>query len=674
MGDRDGKARVLALWLGACAAAGAAGASGLGDEAALFAEIPSVQSVSKYDQKVTEAPASVSVVTAAEIERYGYRTLAEVLRSLRGFYTSYDRNYVYAGVRGYGIPGDYNSRLLLLVDGIRVNDAVYDSAFFDTTFPVDLDLIERVEFVRGPGSSVYGTSALLGVVNVITKRGRDYGGLEVSGQTGSFSTYGARATGGARLASGLELLASGTLYRSDGDDDLYYPEFDDPSTNGGHAEDSDEDKAYQLFAKASLGDFTLEAFYSERDKEIPTAPWGTRFDDDGTQATDGEMRWDLKYDRVLGDLSRIAARATHGTYWYDGTYVYDAEDPADPPDRNEDDTDGRWWGAEAQYVRTWFESHTVIVGTEARWNQDQDQKNWWQGDAEPALDSDEDSWILALFAQDEWRIRENVRLVLGVRYDHYSTFGSTVNPRLALVYSPFAATTLKLLYGTAFRAPSAYELHYDDGGATQKAPDDLDPETIRTWEAVWEQALGEHWRASLSGFYFQLDDLIALGEDPNDLNADGDPLLAFGNRPEGVESRGVEAELEGRWANGLEGRVSYTYEEAEDEGTGSRPPNSPRHLAKLNLTAPLFTDLLLGGIEVQYTGERKTPKPDERVDGFWLANLTLFHSGWIEGLEVSASVYNLFDEEYDDPGSAEHEQAGIEQDGRTWRVKASYLF
>lgn len=153
---------------------------GFGAEELLFEEVPSVFGASKYEQKVTEAPARISVVTADEIRRFGYRTFSEILGSLPGFSTSNDRNYSYTGVRGFGIPGDYDTRLLQLVDGHRINDNLYGSLFSDHSFPVDLHMIDRIEVIRGPSSSLYGSGAFFAVVNVITKKGRDFGGLEVS--------------------------------------------------------------------------------------------------------------------------------------------------------------------------------------------------------------------------------------------------------------------------------------------------------------------------------------------------------------------------------------------------------------------------------------------------------------------------------------------------------------
>ncbi|MEE8399281.1 MAG: Plug domain-containing protein, partial [Desulfobacterales bacterium] len=110
----------------------------------------SIYTASKYKQKISEAPASVTVVTRSEIIKYGYRTLADILGSVNGFYTTYDRGYHYLGVRGFSRPGDFNTRLLLLINGHRMNENIFDASFIGTEFLLDVDLIERVEIVRGP--------------------------------------------------------------------------------------------------------------------------------------------------------------------------------------------------------------------------------------------------------------------------------------------------------------------------------------------------------------------------------------------------------------------------------------------------------------------------------------------------------------------------------------------
>jgi len=188
-------------------------------EELLKMEIPTVEAASKYKQKITEAPASVTIIGADEVKKYGYRTLADILRSAPGLYVSYDRNYSFLGVRGFSL-GDYNNRVLLLIDGHRLNNSLSDSAFIGSEFPLDVDLIERVEIIRGPGSSLYGNNAFFGVINVITRKGRDMAGngAEVSGEIASFDTYKGRVSYGNRFTNGLELLLSGTIYDSEGHD------------------------------------------------------------------------------------------------------------------------------------------------------------------------------------------------------------------------------------------------------------------------------------------------------------------------------------------------------------------------------------------------------------------------------------------------------------------------
>ena len=233
-------------------------------------EVETVFGASKYIQKVTQAPASVTIITSEEIRKYAYRTLADALRTVRGLYATYDRNYSYLGVRGFNRPGDYNARILLLVDGHRANDNIYDQAALGTEFPLDVDLIDRIEVIRGPSSSIYGTNAFFAVVNVITRRGRNLQGAEASAELASFGTLKGRISYGAEMKNGLEVLLSGTVYDSHGHDRLYFRDFDSPATHNGIAENVDDDQSQQLFLNLSYRDFAVRGVYGSREKGIPT--------------------------------------------------------------------------------------------------------------------------------------------------------------------------------------------------------------------------------------------------------------------------------------------------------------------------------------------------------------------------------------------------------------------
>ena len=285
-------------------------------------DIDSVFGASGYKQKVTEAPASITIVTADEIRRYGYQTLADILRNVPGFYVTYDRNYSYLGERGFGRPGDYNSRFLLLVDGHRTNDNIFDDALIGTEFPLDIDLIDRVEVIRGPNSSIYEASACLGVINIITKPERKQQNLTASGEMASYGTYKSRLTYGHQFEDGLAMLLSGTYYNSAGQDRLYFPEFNSPATNYGIVENADYDQSDQVFADLSFGKFRLEGLYGSREKGIPTASFGTIFNDPTTRTVDDRGFLDLTYDHNFGSNWGYTGRVYYDNYHYDGFYPY----------------------------------------------------------------------------------------------------------------------------------------------------------------------------------------------------------------------------------------------------------------------------------------------------------------------------------------------------------------
>src|SRR5579863_2827011 len=274
----------LAFLLLAAAAVAQQDAKDLGE--ASLEDLTNIQvySASKSMQNVSDAPSSVTVVTADEIQKYGYRTLADILRSVRGFYVTYDRNYSYVGVRGFGRLGDWNSHILVLVDGHRINENVLGQAMLGSEFQVDVDMVDRVEIIRGPSSSLYGADAFFAVINVITRKAPQLKGLELSFAPASFGAYQGRATYGGRY-DGIDMLLSGTFYDSQGQT-LFFPEFNSPATNNGITRNTDYENSQHILATISFRGFTLQGLFSARDKGAPTAYFGTVFNDPQTRNLD----------------------------------------------------------------------------------------------------------------------------------------------------------------------------------------------------------------------------------------------------------------------------------------------------------------------------------------------------------------------------------------------------
>jgi outer membrane receptor for ferrienterochelin and colicins len=628
-------------------------------------EIDSVYGASGFKQKVTEAPASVTIMTSDEIQKFGFKTLADVLRNVRGFYVTYDRNYSYLGVRGYGPSGDYNSRIAVLIDGHRLNDNIFDAAPIGTEFPMDLDLIDRVEVIRGPNSSLYVASAFLGVVNIITKRGRDLQKVSVAGQAASYGSYQGRVSYGDKFSNGLQLLLSGSFYDSHGHDHLFFKEFDQPATHNGIAVNADGDQFHQLFANASWGRFTLHAVFGSRDKDIPIAPFASAFNVTDTHTIDARGYLDLQYDRNLGRGWSLSNRIYYDQFNNDGTYVYDYSASGGPSRvLNKNFAHGKWWGDEVTLSKQILESQRLSAGFEYRDNFEQNQGNF---DLQPLVryfNSSQTSGIFSVYAQDEIHLRKNLVLNLGLRYDRYSTFGGTTNPRAALIYSPSDTTTLKFLYGQSFRAPNSFELYYDAPG--NEANTSLRPETVRTMELVWEQYFANHFRMTVSGFYYPIRSLIREQVDP----ANGDFVFRNAGSP---DLRGLDFELKRRLPAGLEGTVSYSFQDASNPSAHMPLTNSPKHLFQASFGVPLIKQNVFATMNLQYVSKRATLTGQSSA-GYVVPNVTVFTRNLLKGWEFSASLYNVFNHKYADPAGNGLTENVVFQDGRTFRIKAGYRF
>lgn len=221
--------------------------AGMGELESLMA-MP-VYGASKYAQTAAEAPASVTVLTAGDIASFGWRTLAEVLNGVRGVHFRNDRSYDYIGVRGLSRPGDYSSRVLLLIDGVRTNENIYDSALLGREFALDVGLIDRVEYIAGPGSALYGSNAVFAVVNVITRSTTDLLGRRLTLTTTTSQDRKLQFTSGQELGDGKLLLAASAEYRPG--QDWYYPAFDQPAHHGGIAEHLDAEHDAKAYARAT---------------------------------------------------------------------------------------------------------------------------------------------------------------------------------------------------------------------------------------------------------------------------------------------------------------------------------------------------------------------------------------------------------------------------------------
>lgn len=622
-----------------------------------------VSTASKYEQQMNDAPASITIVTGEDIERYGYQTLQEVLINVSGFYTSYDRDYGYVGVRGFGRPTDYNNRVLLLVNGYTLNEGIFGSALIETSFGIDMADVDRIEIVRGPGSSLYGTWAMLAVINVITKTGAKYEQGRVSGEIGSYGRLkGSTAYGGAS-GNGLDFFVSGRWGDIKGQN-LYFKEYDSPETNHGLATGLDWDKFHSFFASATYKNFFFQGYLSSRTKGVPTGSWGTDFNDPDSLSYDSQRFVEIKYSHEFSSRLNLSLRGNYSQYLYHADYPYDNITFSES-------ADGRTLGSELKFLCDLSSRNRLIFGFEYR-----DYLRAFYRYGEPGRDDFSGDFpyrIFSFYAQDEFHLRRDLTLTLGLRHDHYSTVGSSTDPRLALVYRPFNGTALKLLYGDAFRAPNLYETNYADeyvdsiepGTIYQKVNPHLRSEKIRTLEFAFEQRLTEGLYGRVSLYSFRMKDLIDLVLDP----MDGWYMYSNVSR---VMAAGIEFELKGRSKSGSQAYASYSYQNARDQSSDVALTNCPNHLFKSGVSFPLFKSISLG-TQFLYESGRMTVY-GTRTKGFFLTNLNLRSDLLFRHVRLSVRVENLFDTRYAYPGGYEHLEAAITQNGRNYIVRLEFIF
>lgn len=625
-------------------------------------QVPTITSASKFAQKATDAPASITVITRDEIRRFGYRTLAEVLQSVRGLHVTSEGRYSYAGVRGFSRPGDYKAGLLLLIDGHRANENIYGTALLGTEGLVDVDLIDHVEIVRGPASAVYGKGAFYGVINVVTRHPADFERGEVSTSVGNNETYKTRLTLGHHFKNGFEYLLSGSVFESTGEEDIFFKEFDSPATNHGIAHHLDYDHGRDALLKLSYGDFTLEGVYKWRITGIPDGAYEVVFNDPKNRQRDELGYVELKYAHDFKGWM-VEARTSLNHYSFNGYYPYFGvpDDPARVV-LNFDETIGAWWTGELQISHQW-QKHHFTLGADFQDNLEQIQRNYDVSPSAVYSDSNASSFEYGLFVQDEFRLSKTLTLTGAGRYDWYTGYDGDLSSRLGVIYQPTKKTAIKLLYGDAFRSPTVYEAYYQMTG--ENTGPALLPERIHSYEAVLEQELRPNLRLTVTGFFNRIDDLIERQPGPN-----GEVFYGNGDS---VNTGGAELELEARGPYNIRTRFSYAYQQSHYVSTGSELFNSPRQLAKLNVIVPFFDDKVSLGFELQGVSSART-LGGNKADPYLLGNITLFSRSLIKNLDVSASIYNLFDKRYGDPGGPSFPQDIHIQEGRSFRVKFTYSF
>jgi outer membrane receptor for ferrienterochelin and colicin len=635
-----------------------------------------VVAASRVGESVENAPSSVSVIPEQELRTLAYPTIAEAVRGTPGIYVWDDRSYVTVGVRGLGRLGSYGNRLLVLYDGHPVNDDWIGSSYVGYDALTDLGDVERIEVVRGPGSVLYGTNAFSGVINVVSDdRDRPPGG-SVGVSTNQNGVARGRARGDVRFGKESGMWTSVAAGRSTGKD-FVYPELGEEA-NGvdGFQSGTVRGRAYWRWL---TGQWSLHS----HSKQVPTGAYETLIGDPRNRQTDTRGFVELRAEPQVSKSVQLLSRVHANLYRFRGGYARSAADAG----VEVDEFKGSWVGFEQRVLITPVKPLRLTLGGEAQIHFQVEQTA--RDDEGVFLDDSSPFQVGAGYAVADVEISEAARVSAGARLDAYSTFGTSLNPRGAVILRPYANGNLKILGGKAFRAPSVYELYYNDGGFTQIASEDLQPETVYSGEIEHTHRFSPRVAGTLTAYANYVKGLIVS----QGSGIDTDPLF-YENSDVPLTTLGGEVGVRRDWRQGWMLGVTYGFTYSRFLASNSfgdlvslkkspdhrYPANAPQHLAALKGAVPIISRQLVAGTRISVEGlrydryENAGEPAQDKTPAVVLWDIVLSGEEQRWGLKYAFGVYNAFDWEYELPVSGEFQQRSIAQDGRTFLASAEIGF
>ncbi|MBK9259921.1 MAG: TonB-dependent receptor plug domain-containing protein [Polyangiaceae bacterium] len=623
-----------------------------------------VTAVSRYAERIDDAPSSVTVIDGREIAAFGYPTIAESLRGVRGLALSNDRVYASVSVRGIGQPNDYGSRVLVMSDGQALNDNLLNSSYIGSDGRGDLGDVERIEVVRGPGSLLYGAGAFAGVVNLVT-RGRDAPNSVHVG-IGSYDNAVLRGRGGFQWKFGQDkgVWASGWGAQSDGFD-VEVPLTGDPLPT--RVRNVERFQSGGTAGRLYLGPATMQWFVHHRTQSSPVGAYATEVSNTRNSFADTRMMVEARFEPKISNSVQLLLRAHANRYVYDGTYAF-----AGGLD-NVEQLSGSWLGAEARVVFAPGPRFRLTVGGEGQWHPEATLSGTERSPGQPDsryMNERRPYQFAAGYALAEGNVLSWLRLSGGVRVDVYSTFGAVVVPRGAAIIKPSKSGTLKIMGGRAFRAPSIYEQLYNDNGQSHEKALTLDAEKIVSGEIEYTHRFLEDWVALGAIHGSVADDIIETEPVP------GKTTVRYANQDKRILVLGADAELRREWRKGWMLAATYGYQRArylETPAGDVQVPNVPEHLGSLKFVVPILPTIALAGMRATVEAPRLLSNGDSTPTGV-VADLTMSGEMKSFGLRYVVGLYNLTDRRYAVPVTGTFPSRTMPQNGRTFLVDLTGTF
>ncbi len=660
------------------------------------------QVASGVKQSTQRAPAITSIITAQDIEAVGARTLEEVLQTVPGIQVSYNFfNIAVYTIRGISTMMD-NPEVLILINGIRLNNVMTGGKGADGWSSIPISTIARIEIIRGPGSALYGADAFAGVINIITKTAQDIKGTEAGIRLGNHNTQDIWVVHG-REWKGFEIAAMIDFGNTDGHQRIV--ESDAQTAL---------DKIFGTHASLAPGPYGSELTTYHAQLDIAKQHWRFRTGvhkgnnkgaavgimqslDPGEPQSEERFNADISYiNPTFSNNWGLDAQLSYLHLGYETNYM------GFPPGAFGGNYPIGMLGQFAVFehhsqmtlsgIYHGLDNHLIQLGigyADYDMYKTIDRRNVginpFTGEEISPLElvDTTDTFIESMpeagrndwygILQDTWTINPAWELTVGVRYDKYSDFGNTANPRLGLVWEPYIGLVTKLLYGRAFRAPSFMELYNRNNPLALGNPN-LKPEKIETWELAFDYLATDKLNLALSLFQYEIKDKII--EIP-----EREQNFGYANS---TRWKGFGGELEMRWKTSHKSSLlfNYSYQDSKDKITGATLHNAPQQVAYLRGDY-LFGSKWYINTQVNWNNGWKRAVNDPRPDlaGYTTADLILRRKDMrADNTNFAVGVRNLFDTDvrYPSPGPDIDGILNIPNDlpgaGRFYFVEFRYQF
>ncbi len=684
----------------------------------------------KTKMKIDEAPSIVSVITQEQIKNSGAKNLKEALGQVAGFYL-YDRSTypdIIASIRGISSSG--NASVKLMINGHSTETPSNQNFGWLIGFPVEL--IRKIEIIRGPGAALYGSSAMNGVINIITEDADDPSA--VSAAYGSFDTY--RGTPQlSHSAKNFRLFLFADHISSDGDPQMIGKDYASAVFPPGYSFApgyTNEDFRYDtFFTKLSYNDIRLTGFFKFSNNEPLIGIQNALTDEN--DVSDKNAFIEAGYEKMVSDKISLSAKAYYDYNMYSPFYEgFDQKTsalfgfPSGESMVGEAESKSGKIGSELMMNAKLPNNAEITAGFLFEYMRGYDIRQiananptgkpivlngvtympmQYLGGMRDISDSynwmDDDKLkrtVYAGYIQGTWditevfsplkRIGKNLTLTTGLRYDNYDDVGDSLNPRIGLVYAPNDRLFFKLLYGQAFRAPGFNEMYTENNPAIIGNPN-LKSETIKTVELQTGVNMTEQITASLNFFHIRKENTIRLYQN------------AYTNWGE-IESQGMEGEVRASFDRHRYAYFNMTFQKAKDithetavsGGTAYTQEDFdlgayPEVMANLGINSEIGKYIkaniwvsYIGSIgrigKMQIASDGTVEKADSRdpIDRYALTNISLIFRNFdfAKGWEFQITGYNIFNANQTDPEPDGALPNDLPRWGRQFMGKITYTF